>query len=130
RDGTVTATVTISNVGETAGKEAVQVYVSAPQGGLVKPVRELKSFAKTRLLQPGESQTLSFRLTSYDLASFNEADSSWETAAGEYTLSFAASSRDIRCSKSFKMKNAQAWKTSLHACAPEKAMDSSPAVLE
>lgn len=128
RDGTITATITISNIGETAGKEAVQVYVSAPQGGLVKPVRELKSFAKTRLLQPGESQTLSFKLTPYDLASFNEADSAWETPAGEYTLSFAASSRDIRCGKSFKMKNAQAWKTSLHACAPEKTMDSAPAI--
>ena len=53
-----------------------------------KPVKELKAFAKTKKLQPGESQTLSFVVTPADLASFNTASSTWVTEAGNYTLSF------------------------------------------
>ena len=89
KDG-FTATITVTNIGAVAGKEAVQLYVSAPGGGLEKPANELKAFAKTRELQPGESQTLTMTVSAYDLASYNEATQAWETAAGRYTVKFGA----------------------------------------
>lgn len=61
-----------------------------------KPTQELKSFAKTRELKPGESQTLSMKVSSYDLASYNEATQSRETASGDYKVNFGASVEDIR----------------------------------
>lgn len=103
------ASVTVKNTGAVPGKEVVEVYVSAPSGGLEKPVRELKTFAKTRLLAPGESETLSFKVSAYDMASFNEASSAWETAAGNYTVLFGASASDIRATASFKQKTAPSW---------------------
>jgi len=108
-DGTVTASITVKNTGKVAGKEAVQLYVSAPDGGLVKPERELKAFAKTRELKPGESQTLTMTVCPYTLASFNEATSAWETAAGNYIAHFGASVCDIRATAAFKLAKAQNW---------------------
>ena len=109
RDGTVTVTVTVTNTGTAPGKEVVQLYVTAPDGGLVKPALELKAFAKTRELQPGESQTLTMTADSYTLASFNEAASAWETDSGTYKASFGASAGDIRCIVPFKIARAQSW---------------------
>ncbi|MBR6882129.1 MAG: glycoside hydrolase family 3 C-terminal domain-containing protein, partial [Bacteroidales bacterium] len=94
---TVTARVTVKNTGSVAGKEAVQLYVSAPQGTLDKPVKELKAYAKTKELAPGESQELTLTFPTSELASFDEEASAWKVDAGTYTFLFGASSRDIRC---------------------------------
>ncbi|MBR3291682.1 MAG: glycoside hydrolase family 3 C-terminal domain-containing protein [Bacteroidales bacterium] len=109
KDGTVKATVTVTNTGSVAGKEIVELYVSAPDGGLVKPVYELKGFAKTKELKPGKSETLTISIDPYTLASFNENNSAWETAAGNYTVHFAASAADIRCTAPFKLAKPQSW---------------------
>ena len=109
KDG-FTATITVTNTGKVAGKEAVQLYVTAPAGGLDKPALELKAFAKTKELAPGESQTLTMDVCNYTLASFNEANSAWEAAAGTYQLHFAASVADIRATAQYKLKKAQDWK--------------------
>lgn len=107
----VTATITVKNTGTVAGKEAVQLYVAAPEGGLEKPAFELKGFAKTKELAPGESQTLTIDVCLYTLASFNESASAWETAAGTYKVMFGANASDIRSTADFKIKRAQIWKT-------------------
>jgi beta-glucosidase len=109
KDGTVKATVTVTNTGSVAGKEIVELYVTAPDGGLVKPVYELKGFAKTKELKPGKSETLTITIDPYTLASFNENTSAWETAAGNYTVHFGASSADIRCTAPFKLAKPQSW---------------------
>ena len=92
----ITVQVTIKNNGKVAGKEIAQVYVAAPKGTIEKPQHELKGFAKTRELKPGESQTLSIQMEKRDLASFDEANSRWLAEAGAYTFEIGASSRDIR----------------------------------
>ena len=103
------ASVTITNTGSVAGREAVELYVSAPAGGLEKPERELKAFAKTRLLAPGESQVVTMKVSAYEMASFNEATSAWETAAGNYAVRFGSSVADIRATAVFKMKAPKSW---------------------
>ena len=108
KDG-FTASVTVTNTGSVAGKEVVELYVSAPAGGLEKPARELKAFGKTKELQPGESQTLTLKVSAYELASFNEAASAWEAAAGSYKVQFGASVDDIRATAPFTLKKAQNW---------------------
>ena len=92
--GKVTASLT--NTGKTAGREVVQLYVSAPKGKLTKPHSELQAFAKNALLAPGKAQTLTFTLTPTDLASYDSAASAWVTDAGAYGLQAAASSVDVR----------------------------------
>ena len=92
----ITVSVSVKNTGNVSGKEIAQVYVSAPAGQLEKPVQELKAFAKTRELKPGESQVLTMELQRRDLASYDEANCQWLTEAGTYTFRIGASSRDIR----------------------------------
>ena len=91
----VTVTVNVKNTGSVSGKEVAQVYVTAPKGTLEKPAHELKAFAKTRELQPGESQTLQMQLAVRDLASFDEAGSQWLAEEGQYTFRIGSSSRDL-----------------------------------
>ena len=105
-----TATIIVKNTGAVAGKEAVQLYVAAPAGGLEKPAFELKGFAKTKNLAPGEAQTLTINVDKYTLASFNEAASAWETAAGTYKVMFGANAADIRGTGVYKLKKAESWK--------------------
>ena len=89
--------VTVRNTGSVAGKEVAQVYVSAPKNKQMdKPVKELKGFAKTRLLQPGESETLRISIPRSELASWNETTHQWQVDSGTYTLQVGASSADIR----------------------------------
>ena len=108
KDG-FTATITVTNTGKVAGREVVELYVAAPSGGLEKPSRELKAFAKTKLLAPGESETLTMKVSAYELASFNEEHSAWETAAGNYQVLFGASVDDIRATASFRLNKSQSW---------------------
>ena len=100
----VTVSVTVTNAGGVAGKEIAQVYVSAPKNKqMEKPLKELKAFAKTRLLQPGEQENLRMVIPKKDLASWNENLHQWQTDAGTYTIQVGASSADIRGKATFKM---------------------------
>lgn len=98
---TITASVSIKNVGEVAGREVVQLYLSAPDQSMEKPAMELKGFAKTRMLQPGERQTLNIELNAKDLASFDTAQSAWVAEGGTYLVRVGASSADIRQEATF-----------------------------
>lgn len=91
---TITVPVTVKNTGSVAGKEVVQLYASAPYtlGGIEKAHKVLVGFAKTKLLQPGESETVTVSFDPYSAASYDYRDansngfSGYELEAGEYTL--------------------------------------------
>lgn len=93
-DGDITVKVSVKNAGKTAGKEVVEVYVSAPGKDMDKPARELKGFAKTRKLAPGEAQTVEITIPYESLASFNEKDSRWQVEGGEYKVMVADNAAD------------------------------------
>ena len=99
----ITATVTITNTGKVAGKEVVRLYISAPATNLDKPSEELKGFAKTNLLQPGKSQTLSFDIDAADLSSFDTNRESWIAEAGAYSIKVGASSKNIKQTATFDL---------------------------
>lgn len=93
-DTTITVPVTVKNTGSAAGKDVVQLYASAPYalGGIEKAHKVLVGFAKTKLLQPGESETVTVSFDPYSAASYDYRDansngfSGYELEAGEYTL--------------------------------------------
>ena len=117
--GKLTASVTVHNSGKLAGKEVVELYLTAPKGKLDKPSEELKGFAKTRLLKPGESQTLTFTLNAKDLASFNTAQSAWIADQGKYEIKIGASSEDIRLKTSFTLLSSITVEKTKRALAPQ-----------
>ena len=117
----VEVSITVKNTGAVSGKEVAQVYVQAPQGKLEKPSQELKAFAKTRELQPGESQTLTMIIPVRDLASFDEAGSQWLTEAGTYTFRIGNSSRDIQAMASLKL--AEYIEPTTNALAPQQELN-------
>jgi beta-glucosidase len=91
-----TASVTIANCGRVAGAEIVQLYVSgAKSSKIYRAAHELRGFEKV-FLQPGESKTVTFTLEARAFEYYNRKAHAWTTEGGEYTISFAASSRDIR----------------------------------
>ena len=96
KDDKVSISIIITNTGKSVGKEIVQVYVTAPKGNIDKPAQELKAFAKTRELKPGESETLTMAISKSDLASFNEKQCAWVVDSGIYTFKVGASSRNIK----------------------------------
>lgn len=101
-DAGLTTTLTVTNVGKRAGREAVQVYVSAPKNALPRPTAELRAFAKTRLLQPGQSQKLVIRIAPRELTSFDPEQKAWVANPGRYTVRVGASSQDMRLEGHFE----------------------------
>jgi beta-glucosidase len=91
----VTVTVDVTNTGDVAGKEIVQVYVHDHEAGLVRPEKELKGFAKVEL-QPGETKTISIHLDFRAFAYYHPEYKQWITEDGEFDLLIAASAADIR----------------------------------
>lgn len=96
-NGVYTVSVEVKNTGKVAGKEVVQLYVSAPDAATAnKPEKELKAFAKTKELKPGEAVVVTLKVNAADLASYDEAASAWVVTPGNYKFLVGASSRDIK----------------------------------
>ena len=95
-NGVYTVSVEVKNTGKVAGKEVVQLYVSAPDVAANKPEKELKAFAKTKELKPGEAVVVTLKVNADDLASYDEAASAWVVTPGNYKFLVGASSRDIK----------------------------------
>jgi beta-glucosidase len=94
---TVTAEVTVTNTGETAGKDVVQLYFMAPYDpsrGIEKPAIELAGFAKTSLLEPGETETITVSCPVRDLSSWSTSDGCYLLEAGEYRFSLGKNVHD------------------------------------
>ena len=117
----VTVSVTVKNTGSVSGKEVAQVYVTAPKGNIEKPVQELKAFAKTRELKPGESQTLTMTIDRRDLTSFDEAGSQWLGEAGSYTFHIGNSSRNLPLSAMLKLS--EYTEKTTNALAPQQPLN-------
>ena len=101
-------TVTIKNTGDREGKEVVELYVAAPDSKAAnKPAKELKAFAKTKSLKPGENETLTLSITADQLASFDETASAWVVAEDEYQFLVAASAADVKATLTAPVKNQQ-----------------------
>ena len=96
----IVASVTVTNIGGIPGKEVVQLYYSAPQGKLGKPTKVLGGYAKTRLLQPGESQRITIALYMDDMASYDDLGkvkkAAWVLEKGDYEFFLGTSVRDVK----------------------------------
>jgi len=121
--GMVTATVNVKNIGHVAGKQVVQLYISAPAKTIDKPAQELKGFSKTRLLQPGESQPVTFSIREADLVSYHTDKSEWIADEGQYMVKIGASSRDIKQTATFKVGSKIVTETDHKVLQPLIAID-------
>lgn len=106
-NGVYTVKVDVKNTGTKAGRNVVELFVAAPNSKkLNKPDKELRNYAKTSLLQPGQTETVTMQVKVEDLASFNEKASAWKTDAGRYTFLICSSANDIEAKAS---ANVKAW---------------------
>lgn len=102
-DGTLTVTVAVKNTGSIAGKEIVQLYVGDDKCSVLRPVKELKHFAKVALA-PGQEKSVTFTLTPDDLKFYDEASAAWKYEPGKFKAYVCASSADVRGVVSFEMQ--------------------------
>ena len=127
-DGTITANVTVKNKGSRAGREVVQAYFEAPQGKLGKPLRQLCAFAKTKLLNPGESEDIKLKVKVADMASYDDSGitgnkSCYVLEAGDYNLYVG---KCVRCAEkvfTHKINKLTVTEKLCEAMAPEKLFE-------
>ncbi len=102
----LTVSVDVTNTGEIAGKEIVQIYVHDHKSRLVRPPKELKGFIKVEL-QPGETKTVSMALDFRSFAYYHPGYKQWITEDGEFDILIGASSADIRCVRTATLQSTQ-----------------------
>ena len=115
--------VRVTNTGDVAGKEAVQVYVRAPQGVLGKPMRTLCAFKKTGILMPGESRIIEFVIDDYSVSSYDDSGitghkSTYVLEAGEYEFFVGSDVRNAERAGSFILDDLKVLQQCEEACAP------------
>lgn len=99
----VTVTFDITNTGKVAGKEIAQVYVSACDSTVVRPIKDLRGFEKVEL-NPGETKTVTIKLDNRAFAYYNTNDDDWHVESGEYDILVAASATDIRLTAKYNIE--------------------------
>ncbi|HBE27970.1 MAG TPA: glycosyl hydrolase [Ktedonobacter sp.] len=107
-DDTCSVSVDITNTGQRAGKEIVQVYVRDQQASLQRPEKELKAFAKVQL-KPGERKTVTLSIGRDALAYYDDLAREWVAEAGEFEVLVGASSQDIRATATFTLTASSRW---------------------
>lgn len=100
--------VEVTNTGSTAGREVVQLYLSAPFL-TDRPVQSLEAFAKTSLLEPGQSEGVTLKLNKRSFSTWSEEENCWSVKAGEYELRVARHSREIVQRASVKVDGSFTW---------------------
>ena len=105
QEGKYVITAEVVNEGDVAGKDVVELFVAAPNSKkLNKPVRELRDYAKTGVIAPGQRETITLNVDPADLASFNTKSSSWVVDAGTYQFQLSSSSEKVDASVAVKVK--------------------------
>ena len=113
----VTVTATVTNTGDNhPGREVVQIYVSCPQTGLPKEYRRLLGFAKTKLLAPGESETITISAPAKAFASYSEEKAAWLVEAGRYGLWLGHSSSDLTLAGVFRVSEETVIEQAANIC--------------
>ena len=110
---TVTVSVDVTNTGNVAGKEAVQLYVKDMTASTIRPEKELKGFEKVQLA-PGETKTVTMKLDKRSFAWYNTQLQNWYAASGKYEILIGASSRDIRLSETIELSSSQVIPMHIH----------------
>lgn len=100
-DDIISISLEVENTGDVAGKEILEMYISAPGKVLDKPEKELKGFTKTKVLQPGEKQKVSFTVNPRLLSSYHTDQAAWVVEKGVYKIKIGSSSIDIRSTGEF-----------------------------
>ena len=102
-DGRLTITVPVTNTGNRAGSETVQLYISAKGSKIDRPVKELKAFRKV-YLQPGETRNVELTIGADALSYYDEATSGWRTEAGKYEALIGTASNQLPVKYAFTLK--------------------------
>lgn len=110
-EGGFELSVKVTNTGDVAGREVVELFVTAPEGKIEKPVKELKGFAKTGCIKPGKSEVVTIKVTDYDLASYNEKECAWVADKGNYALHISKDANTPVVTETYKLSKKQLWKT-------------------
>ena len=119
----VSVTVQVRNTGRHPGREVVQVYGSAPREGLEKPMQVLCGFGKTRLLQPGETQTLTVGFALTNLESYDPAKAAYVLEKGEYIIRIGKNSRDTHVAALLRLDETAVTKKVKNICPLDREFD-------
>ncbi len=122
-DGKVTVSVTVKNTGSVAGREVVQLYVRKPGVKQEQPALSLAAFAKTELLEPGQSQTVTMTVDEYSLRTYVTEESAWILEAGEYTLWIASSVQALGQEVTLQVLEEVLVQDVENRCAPQESFD-------
>ncbi len=100
---TINVSLSVKNIGETAGKEVVQVYVAKQNSKIERATQELKAYAKTKSLQPNELADVTLQIPAHELSYWDEAASKWSLEPGTYKVKIGASSRAIMATQEIEL---------------------------